>query len=346
MKKLIAINHHRSPRKIGLIATAAILSLLMVMPAVHASPFGFGNVFAGVGAGKINVYTPTGTLIQTLDTTSGSTEQTGMCFDSTGHLYTTDWTAGNMAKFDNTGALVTFPWAGPFSTNPESCVLDNAGNVYTGEVGGAVMIRKWTQAGAPLATYSAAPEVRGLNWIDLASDQCTIHYTSEGPSIKRFNVCTNTQLSDFTTGLSAPCFALRIRPNGEVMVACSSQVYRLSSTGTTIQTYTAASVGELSTFFALNLDPDGTSFWTAGYSTGHVYRINISTGALITTFTAPPNAISTAGLAIFGEITVGCEPNCPHGVPEFSLTTPLIASLAMLALIPVRKLTARRRTPV
>ena len=39
-------------------------------------------------------------------------------------------------------------------------------------------------------------------------------------SVKRFNVCTDTQLSDFATGLPGPAaFALRLLPDGGALVA-------------------------------------------------------------------------------------------------------------------------------
>jgi len=63
-----------------------------------------------------------------------------------------------------------------------------------------------------------------------------MYYTSEGSEFKRFDVCTDTQLVDFATGLTRPCFALCVRANSEVMVACASQVYRLDSTGGVMQT--------------------------------------------------------------------------------------------------------------
>jgi hypothetical protein len=80
-----------------------------------------------------------------------------------------------------------------------------------------------------------------------------------------------------------------------------------------------------------NLDPDGTSFWTAGYSTGNIYRIDIATGALITSFNGGKLGPSLAGLAIIGEITVGGPPL--FVIPEFPLGTilGLIASFAALS---------------
>ncbi|MDP2948419.1 MAG: hypothetical protein Q8P22_02635 [Chloroflexota bacterium] len=265
-----------------------------------------GDVFAGVGGGQINHYAPDGTLLEVLDTTSGSSEETGMCFDAAGNLYSTNWTAGNVSKFDNQGGLLVHPWGGPFSTHPETCVVDAAGDIYVGEVDGANLIRKFDAAGNPLATFSPASEARGTDWMDLAADQCTMFYTSEGSSVKRFDVCTNTQLADFATGLAAPCYALRIRANAEVLVTCSTQTYRLNPDGSVNMTYPIAGEG----LFAMNLDPDGLHFWTGGYSTGNIYKVDIATGAgtAAPVFTAPPVVFSMAGLAIFGEPTVGGGP--------------------------------------
>lgn len=293
-----------SLRLLGIVTVLAMLSTTMA----GAVPFQLGDVFAGVGSGKINHYNSTGYLLEVLNTTSGSAEQTGMCFDAGGNLYATSWTAGTMSKFNNTGSLLVYPWGGPFSTHPETCVVDAAGNIYVGEVDGANNLRKFNASGGLLANWTPAIESRGIDWIDLAADQKTVFYTSEGSKVKRFDVSNSTQLADFATGLTAACYALRIRANGEVMVACSSQVYRINATGSPIQTYTTMSVGEPSFFFAMNLDPDGKSFWTGGYSTGNIYRINISDGMLLTNFTAPPQVFSMAGLAIFGEPTVAKPP--------------------------------------
>ena len=150
-----------------------------------------------------------------------------------------------------------------------------------------------------------------------------MHYTSEGSAIKTFNVCTNTQGPDFATGLGGPCYAHRIRPNGEALVACTSVVRRVSSAGAILQTYTASGFTPPETFlFALNLDPDGTTFWTGGISSAQVYRINIATGAQVTSFNAGRLGGSMAGLAVVGEIVVS-QPT-PTPCPDCSIT-PLIA---------------------
>ena len=283
----------------------------VIAPAATASgvPYGVGDVLAGDSNGLVKHFSPSGTLLDTLDTQGGAHEDTGMCFGENGNLRATNFSTDNMTLFDNAGNVLTFPWGGPFDTSPESCVVDASGDVYVGEADGSRDVLKFSPGGTLEATYDVATGPRGSDWIDLASDHCTLYYTSEGPDIRRFDVCTNTQLPDFATGFTDPgastvCYALRIRPNAEVIVACTDTVYRLSATGTVLQRYPRPP-GETSFLFALNLDPDNSSFWTAGFDSGNVYHVDIDTGAIISQFAA---GSAVKGLAIFGEITVARPP--------------------------------------
>ncbi len=285
-------------------------------PAPAVATFVPGSIFVGVGGGNVAYYSPKGHLIRMLNTRSRSSEEKGMCIDGAGALYITNFDATTMTKFDRYGRIVASPWGGPFSREPESCVVDKAGHVYVGEVHGHNLIRKYSAAGKLLATYRAQTENVGIDWIDLASDQCTIYYTSEGGSIKRFNVCRNRQLPDFARGLSGPCYGLRLLPDGEVLVACSMQVYRLDRTGQPIQTYTTRGVGEPNVFVTVNLDPDGTSFWTAGFQSGNVYKLDIATGRKLLSFRAPLFQL-LGGVAIIGEAT---SARAPRPVSTLSLT--------------------------
>jgi hypothetical protein len=404
-------------------------------------PIPNGHLLAGVGQGLINHYTPAGALVEQLNTTTGTSLDTGMCFDQSGNLYTTNWIAGSVSKFSPTGALLTKNWATGFNTRPESCVVDKNGNVYVGEVlsyqcttdpytlfdnwntsavgnngkpptfdtagkpyclssistyhwnfgngkmpgtisltgaegtlgpwsavgsvgqatttypngvpnagwtaapgsqfvvingkytcndsdagswsqnevsGGygfcrvrvetavakASVLRKFAPNGSLVATFALANStISGVDFIDLAADQCTIFYTSESYAVKKFNVCTNTQPNDFYADFSGPCYTVRIRPNGEIMVACATQVYRMATNGATLKTYTASSLGELSQLYGMTLDPDGTSFWVAGSSSGNgnIYRVDIASGTRLTTITAAVGSSAVGGLAVVGE---------------------------------------------
>ncbi len=288
------------------------------------------SVFAGVGANKINVYDPAGQLLQVLDTGSQSAREKGMCFDASGNLYVANFDAQTLSKFDVHGHLRAARWAGPFTADPkdpESCVVDSAGHIYVGIVafestarGG--VLHKYDADGHLLATYHPAVDGRGVDWIDLATNNCTLYYTSEGTGVKRFDICANRQLADFASGLAGPCYALRVRPNGEVLVACYPRVYRLDPGGHVIQTYTRESVGERSNFFALNLDPDGTSFWTAGEEagTGNIYRIDIETGRKLFAFAVPVFQV-LGGLAVYGEITAVQPALAISGPPPSALSS-------------------------
>lgn len=341
--------------KTSIMSFLFLLLAVGIFPAAHASvPYATGDVFAGVGSGNVSQFDPTGTLKNTLMTTSGSSEETGMCFDSHSNLFVTNFEAGTISKFDNAGNLIAAAWY-TFPGSPESCVVDNTGDIFVGG-GGLSSIYEFTDSGTSgtlVNTFAVTTGPRGSDWLDLSADQCTMQYTSEGSSILRFNVCTNTQLSNFATGLPAsPCYANRIIPGsgGEVLVACTNEVLLLSSTGTVMKTYT---VGTETFLFALNLDPDGTSFWTAGYETGNIYRVDIASGTILTTFNAP-HTFSVAGLAIFNEPTVGCTTctstsSTTQGVPQFGsgpgagATTMLAAAVGILA---VAMLARIRRLPV
>jgi hypothetical protein len=100
-------------------------------------------------------------------------------------------------------------------------------------------------------------------------------------------------------------FALRILSDGGVLVAHTANVLRYDNTGTLVQTYAVA--GHVGTLFALNIDPDGTSFWTGDLGGDNkVFRVDIATGAILTSFNTVQVGDNTlGGLTVFGEITQG-----------------------------------------
>ena len=280
----------------------ALAALAFAAPAV--AQLTTGDVLAGVGAGKIKRFTPAGVLQQTLDSTTASNETTGMCFDTSSNLFGTMFTANTVTKFNNLGTVLVANFGTGYNSSPESCVIDASGNLYFGQANGARLLHKVSPSGTTITDFTPTMGPRGTDWIDLEPDQCTMHYTSEGNIIRRFNVCTSTQGADFATGLpGSTCYAHRIRPNGEELVACTSVANRVSAAGVVLQTYTAfsPSPGQL---FALNLDPDGTTFWTGDLGSGQVYHMNITTGAQVTSWNAGILGGSMAGLAVVGEIVV------------------------------------------
>jgi Bacterial Ig-like domain (group 1) len=290
----------------GIILAAAMVTLAMLVAMIGASvagangvPFEKGDVLAASGNGHIKHFDAKGALLDTLETTSGATENSGMCFDAEGNLYTTNFSASTMSKFDSGGNLLAASFGTGFGEHDESCVVNAAQDIYVGQADGSKDVLEFNTEGKLLASFAPAPESRGTDWVDLASDQCTLEYTSEGSALKAYNVCKEEQLADIATGLPAPCYAHRILSDGSDLVACEHAVEHLNSKGEIIKTYEPEPGGSL---FALNVDPDGETFWTAGLKSGNIYRINIVSGAVVTTFNG---GIETflGGLAVVGERT-------------------------------------------
>ena len=126
-----------------------------------------------------------------------------MAFDKQqpGNLYVTDFSAGAVTKFDASGnRLGTF--GSGYNSQPESILFDAAGDAYVGQAAGSADILQFDGGGQPVATYNVPIEDRGSDWIDLAVDQCTMYYTSEGTRIKRYDVCANAPLADLTDSLT------------------------------------------------------------------------------------------------------------------------------------------------
>lgn len=259
-----------------------------------------GDAFVAVGGGKIQQYNSNGQLLTVLDTQRGGFT-TGMAFDVLGNLYITNFGVGAVSKFNNQGSLIEI-FGGGYSGSPESILFDKDGNAYVGSVDGDNDIRKLDQQGNFLAQYNVATEDRGSDWIDLAADQCTMYYTSEGHYIKRFDVCNNIQLSNFNTNpLPSEAYALRILKTGGLLVADTSLIVQLDYFGNVIKSYDAP--GE-NCWFALNLDPDGTSFWSADFCTSNVYKFNINTGEQLLKINTGTASYTVFGLVVYGELTV------------------------------------------
>lgn len=275
------------------------------MPTLNANEravaaFSRGDVFAAVGQGKVKRFSPTGTLLQTLDSGSGSNENTGMGFDAAGNLYSTQFQASSVYKFDINGNLVGAFGSG-YDSHPESVVVDSAQNVFIGQADGSRLVRKFNPAGTLLDTFAPSTGPRGTDWIDLASDQRTLFYTSEGNKVKRYDLVTKAQLADLNaTNLPGTyAYALRILPGGGVLVADNETIVRLDAAGNIVQQYDAPNED---VWFAVNLDPDGQTFWSGNLASGKVYRFNIATGAVVTSWDSG-KFTSLAGLTVFGEIT-------------------------------------------
>ncbi len=290
-------------------------------PASGLTAWTTGDVFVAVSNGSYKVYSNSGAPKETIsDGLGGFT--TGCAFDKDFNLYTTNFSANKVVKYAGASPhtkLQTIDTAGPtpgVDLSNESIVFDSAGNFYVGHADGTSpdgrRIHKYSAAGGLLATFTVVTEARGSDWIELAADQKTIFYTSEGGLIKRFDVSTGTQLADFAN-IGGISYALRLLPPGDgsggLLVANTSTIKRLNSSGLVVQTYDIAGIAGEDSWFSLNLDPNGTSFWAGNFNTANFYRFNIATGEKeigpINTGTGPSTLF---GICVRGEPTAAAPP--------------------------------------
>jgi hypothetical protein len=286
-----------------------------------SSVWNVGDVFLGVSNGQYQVRTQDGTLKEIISDGRGGFT-TGCAFDTTGNLYATNFGTSVVDKYSASDPHPHTLFGGGYSI-PESIVFDAQGRVYVGNIGGIVGIQQFAADGTFLRTIIRTK----VDWFDIAADQDTIYYTQEGIDIKAVSISTGTQLHNFTTGTASKAYAMRILPDGGVLLADNATIKRYNSAGVVVQTYSVAGEGS---WFSLNLDPNGTSFWSGGYVSANLYRFNIQTGAVevgpINTGNGPGTLF---GICVLGEITVGAPsptvtstgtPATPTSVPTASET--------------------------
>src|SRR5262249_2388506 len=195
---------------------------------LHTS-FAPGDLFVSFETGPTQWRNPDGTPNAVLvSRVPGKSE--GMRLDAANNLYVTHWCAdsacatGNTTEVFNTQGVSQGSFGSGYNCNPHTLAFDRNGVAYVGQADCSGSILKFA-GGQPPVQYNVAQDSRGAFWLELAPDNCTILYTSEGPNIKRFNVCTNTQLSNFNVASlsSTGTQGLRLLPDGGVLVSSGAQ---------------------------------------------------------------------------------------------------------------------------
>lgn len=224
-------------------------------------------------------------------------EATGLRFNSSGQLFVTGLEQGQIHRFDACGNPLT-PLLTGNDSDPEAVLFDAGGNYFVGFDGPTQNLRKYSAAGNLLSQFNVVVEFGGADYFDITADGQTLYYTSEGSRLKQFNLATSQQLPDVVTNL-LDIAGVRVLPDGSLIVGTRLNLQRRDTAGNLIRTYSAPDV-----FYwtAVNLDPDGASFWSVGSEPPVVARFNIETGALLARI--PADAIFYANdLAVLGEVT-------------------------------------------
>ena len=301
----------RGRRAAVLAALAAVVACLWLTTAVASAAFVPGNILASVGGGLVKEFTPAGALVATYDTGTNSIT-TGTVFDSSGNLFVTDFDGQAVSEFNPAGEL-TGSFGSGYNADPESIVLDSHGNAYVGQADGERKVLKFDASGNLLAEYTPATEARGTDWLALASNDCTLYYTSEGHSVKRFDVCTNKQLSDFVDNLpGGEAYQLRFLPDGGMLVADAQSILRLDEEGHIVKEYNTPS-GVL--WFNVQFSPGASTFWAGDVATGQVAEFDLNSGAVLTEFSSEP-VTELAGLTVIGSPDYALKDSDGDGIPD------------------------------
>ena len=308
----------------GLLGFAGAIALSGALNGVQAaacsSPYVKGDVFASVGSSTVDVFTPTGTLVCTLDDAAGATYTTGSGFDTAGNFYVTNFGVGTVSQFDNSGTLLNSAYMSSNNT-PESINNQSTG-AYAGLslVGGpgAALINAYTTAtGALVHSYSVTGgnATGGTDWVDTYNPSSgQVIYDGEGTAIRSAILNTDgtvTQLSDFSSAATEAAltniYAMRTIPSGtfagDVLVANSINAVMLDAAGDIINTYVLP--GDAGGDFSLNLDPNGADFWTGDFVSGTIWEVNIATGAIDQQWNTGADPGAFNGISVFGEIESG-----------------------------------------
>ena len=297
----------------------AAFTVIAALPgaAAYASTWVKGDVFAGAAGNPATyeIFDNGGAFKESISKAGVNGNSTGCGFNANEDLWGTFFQGDQAVRFANAhphGDVQTINL--PAGNHPESISFAANGDFYIGNADGDRDVYKFDAAGNPVGQFDVAVGPRGSDHIDLAADQRTVFYTSEGRTIFRYDTVADTQLSDFATlpGGGAS-FGIRILPPGDgsggALVADSGDVKRLDGSGNVVQTYDAP--GE-DVWFALNLDPNGTSFWSADLNSTNVYRFNIASGAVEVGPLSNPGQVG--GLCVLGELTAGV-PTTPETPP-------------------------------
>jgi len=325
----------RGPLRVSYAALPTLLLATIVLASVPspaaAAVWTRGDLVVGVSGGVYQIRDASGVLKETISDPAGnvapSGETTGCAFNNDlTRLYTTFFDATFVDAFDVAHPHGIAQTIDTSVTSPgghsESIVFKVNGHFYVGHPDGNDLVHEYDASGTLVNTFAPAIEDRGTDWLDLTVDQTTLFYTSEGRRVKRFSVATNSQLPDFATlpGSDPPfrAFAVRLlapgNGSGGLLVADQSNIKRLDGAGNVVQTYDAP--GQEG-WFALTLDPDGTSFWSASFDTSEVFKFDIASGAVLVQFNTGTGAGTVLGLcqmedrppvALCQNVTVATDP--------------------------------------
>ncbi len=248
------------------------------------------------------------TLIETITDGSGTVSgengsggngfTAGCAFDSTSHLYTTNFSNTKVYRFSipdphSVSQTIDTNAVAP-GGHSESVVFDGSGNFYVGNADyhpneGQAVVLKYSPAGSLLNTFTVATEDRGSDWTELSPGrQHSLLHIRKGAHQGVRSRAQNTQLPDIpavkTSLPGSNAYEFRLLPQtigGGFLIADTEHLIRTDAQGNVVQHYREIQRGE----YLVRGQP--------GHQCGWQRESNVFLGAAISTLEISTDLISS-----------------------------------------------------
>lgn len=299
--------------------------------------FQTGDIFLGQGGGIIQWRDSNGLFIRNILTGDSGTNANGVglrIHPITGQLWVTNsgpypGTNTGVRIINTNGTLSNKLTIHTYQKTPTSITFDRQGNAYVGGLWndtGDEIVKINPNGTAILDHYRVSSDsfVYGPEWVEMDCNDSIIYYTYLEKKVKRYNIITRQQLSDYADlGNSVSwLFAMRLlRDNTMLVVTADHSVVRLNNAGAVIQTYGPTATNS---YFGLAVTPDEKYFWVGGlafYAPMHKY--SIATGNMVDSFLASPvyPGINIHGIAVYKDDVKNCFSGDPTTGTVFTKTS-------------------------
>ena len=258
--------------RLGLIASLAGLALVVTgftPGSAGGERFDAGNLI--VAGTDVRERTPSGTIVRAFDT-GGVTRAVAVSGDilyvggdtSTLLLFNPDGTRGMTESFPE-GFDVTAMDA-------------NASHIYAATTDGRFLHQLYRIDPAGPVEFPRFLEAPATS-LDIASDDCTLFYSTLTRGIRRMDVCHTESAGTLLLSLAANDIALL--PDATLLAAPrkGGAVVRIRSDGKVVRRYKR---GSRTSWKALALTPDASAFWAAD-SAGRLVEFQLSSGRILKT---------------------------------------------------------------
>ncbi len=300
-----------------------LFSSCLSLKAQHTQ-FQTGDLFLAQGNGIIQWRDSNGVFIRNINTGDG-VSTIGLRFHPlTGQLWVTNSHAGpNSTKgiriINTDGTPGNTINISAYQQTPTSITFDKQGNAYVGGLWSDhhEELIKINPAGTAILDHfpvSTDGFVYGPEWVEMDCNDSIIYYTFLEDRIKRYNVVTHQQLSNFAylPGIPTWFFAMRLMPDSTmIVVSADNRILRLNAAGAIIKSYAPAN---LCGFFGMAATPDGKYFWAGGGAFyAPMYKFDIASGHVVDSFLASPTlpGINIDGIAVYGDQLKNCLSSAP-----------------------------------